>query len=124
MAAILDVSRQGTVSYVEDHCLRVTAMLKLALRRTLRGHCCASCSGATREQIAVRAGVAQLVEHLICNQRVGGSNPFASSSLPARIVGSDFPSQRKSRDQQASFEPEATPKAGGCPNGTEFAVEG
>jgi hypothetical protein len=26
------------------------------------------------------AGVAQLVEHLICNQRVRGSNPFASSS--------------------------------------------
>ena len=26
------------------------------------------------------AGVAQSVEHLICNQRVGGSNPFASSS--------------------------------------------
>ena len=25
------------------------------------------------------AGVAQLVEHLICNQRVGGSSPFASS---------------------------------------------
>ena len=25
------------------------------------------------------AGVAQPVEHLICNQRVGGSNPFASS---------------------------------------------
>jgi hypothetical protein len=25
------------------------------------------------------AGVAQLVEHLICNQTVGGSNPFASS---------------------------------------------
>ena len=25
------------------------------------------------------AGVAQLVEHLICNQRVGGSNPSASS---------------------------------------------
>jgi hypothetical protein len=30
---------------------------------------------------AVRAGVAQLVEHLICNQRVGGSNPFVSSTL-------------------------------------------
>ena len=30
--------------------------------------------------IAVWAGVAQLVEHLICNQRVGGSSPFASSS--------------------------------------------
>ncbi len=28
---------------------------------------------------AVWAGVAQLVEHLICNQAVGGSNPFASS---------------------------------------------
>ena len=27
------------------------------------------------------AGVAQLVEHLICNQRVRGSNPFASSKL-------------------------------------------
>ena len=29
---------------------------------------------------AVQAGVAQLVEHLICNQRVGGSNPFVSST--------------------------------------------
>ena len=27
-----------------------------------------------------RAGVAQLVEHLICNQRVGGSSPFTGSS--------------------------------------------
>src|ERR1700734_2125503 len=58
-------------------------MLKLALRRTLRGHCCASYGGAYREQIAVWAGVAQLVEHLICNQRVGGSSPFASSSFQA-----------------------------------------
>ena len=32
------------------------------------------------------AGVAQLVEHLICNQRVGGSNPFASSKL-RRLAG-------------------------------------
>src|SRR5712671_7304838 len=32
------------------------------------------------------AGVAQLVEHLICNQRVRGSNPFASSRK--RISGS------------------------------------
>ncbi len=30
------------------------------------------------------AGVAQLVEHLICNQRVGGSNPFASSRVTER----------------------------------------
>ncbi len=31
-----------------------------------------------------RAGVAQSVEQLICNQRVGGSNPLASSSSPGR----------------------------------------
>ena len=29
------------------------------------------------------AGVAQLVEHLICNEAVGGSSPFASSSFQA-----------------------------------------
>ena len=29
----------------------------------------------------MNAGVAQLVEQLICNQQVGGSNPFASSSV-------------------------------------------
>ena len=32
------------------------------------------------------AGVAQLVEHLICNQRVGGSNPSASSTRSGRGV--------------------------------------
>jgi hypothetical protein len=31
------------------------------------------------------AGVAQLVEHLICNQRVGGSNPSAGSTDPQSI---------------------------------------
>src|SRR5579871_338870 len=34
----------------------------------------------------VQAGVAQLVEHLICNQRVGGSSPSASSTL-SQIAG-------------------------------------
>ena len=34
-----------------------------------------------------RAGVAQLVEHLICNQRVGGSNPSASSAKIFRVRG-------------------------------------
>ena len=34
---------------------------------------------------AVWAGVAQLVEHLICNQRVGGSNPFVSSIFASSI---------------------------------------
>src|SRR5215469_17452355 len=42
--------------------------------------CClrpfSDCAGWVRNQ----AGVAQLVELLICNQAVGGSNPFASSS--------------------------------------------
>ena len=33
-----------------------------------------------RVEPGLQAGVAQLVEHLICNQRVGGSNPFASST--------------------------------------------
>ena len=35
--------------------------------------------------MAVWAGVAQLVEHLICNQRVGGSSPFASSSFKQQV---------------------------------------
>ena len=40
-------------------------------------------------QSSARAGVAQLVEHLICNQTVGGSNPFASSKrLPELSVRS------------------------------------
>ncbi len=47
------------------------------------------CPGWQEESCLVRhtcrsrqqAGVAQLVEHLICNQRVGGSNPFASSRI-------------------------------------------
>ena len=31
-----------------------------------------------------RAGIAQLVEQLICNQQVGGSSPSTSSNLPER----------------------------------------
>jgi hypothetical protein len=54
---------------------RLERCATLALERSLPG----ARSSVCREQ-AVRAGVAQLVEHLICNQRVGGSSPFASSS--------------------------------------------
>ena len=36
---------------------------------------------ARRAEESDFAGVAQLVEHLICNQRVRGSNPFASSRI-------------------------------------------
>ena len=40
----------------------------------------------TRARAISQAGVAQLVEHLICNQRVGGSNPFASSIFTGRGI--------------------------------------
>jgi hypothetical protein len=35
----------------------------------------------------IAAGVAQLVEHLICNQRVGGSSPFAGSMSHLKNAG-------------------------------------
>jgi len=46
-----------------------------------------SFSSAMQWEAAGWAGVAQLVEHLICNQRVGGSNPFASSKVSSRSAG-------------------------------------
>ena len=46
------------------------------------------CGGA--EKRAQSAGVAQLVEQLICNQQVVGSNPIASSD-PANVCGVWFP---------------------------------
>ena len=42
------------------------------------------------EYVAVWAGVAQLVEHLICNQRVGGSSPFASSRILSHSKKREF----------------------------------
>ena len=36
---------------------------------------------------AKNAGVAQLVEQLICNQQVGGSSPSTSSKLPLQRTG-------------------------------------
>ena len=41
---------------------------------------CKACVLGWQSGLLYWAGVAQLVEHLICNQRVGGSNPFVSSS--------------------------------------------
>ena len=38
-------------------------------------------SGGTVSRTTVLAGVAQLVEHLICNQAVAGSSPIASSAI-------------------------------------------
>src|SRR5438445_12069147 len=40
-----------------------------------------------RGPLSHTAGVAQLVEHLICNQRVRGSNPFASLSCKEGAAG-------------------------------------
>ena len=36
------------------------------------------------------AGLAQLVEQLICNQQVGGSSPSTSSKNPVHESGRDF----------------------------------
>ena len=40
------------------------------------------------------AGVAQLVEQLICNQQVGGSSP-STSSISAKLNKGDFPSGQR-----------------------------
>jgi hypothetical protein len=40
------------------------------------------------------AGVAQLVEQLICNQQVAGSNPIASSTGRGRFQAGDRASTR------------------------------
>ena len=40
--------------------------------------CVALDDGSLTNRFQTRAGVAQLVEQLICNQQVGGSNPSAS----------------------------------------------
>jgi hypothetical protein len=38
----------------------------------------------------VNAGIAQLVEQLICNQQVVGSNPSAGSVAPSAFAGPQF----------------------------------
>jgi hypothetical protein len=60
------------------------------------------------------AGVAQLVEHLICNQTVGGSSPFASSRLrrqSRKQAGFAGPLRsEKSLNQRCSFDRSAAPE--------------
>jgi hypothetical protein len=56
-------------------------------------------AGRQRVESAFRAGVAQLVEHLICNQRVGGSNPFASS----RSTGKSGPGRQQVLGRRRTF---------------------
>ena len=54
-----------------------------------------------------RAGVAQLVEHLICNQRVGGSSPFASSRVqsPRHVRPCERQCDRKFHPRRSPFFP-------------------
>ena len=44
------------------------------------------------------AGIAQLVEQLICNQQVGGSSPSTSSTASERIEYGGFPEWPKGTD--------------------------
>ena len=84
--------------FVHSSGLRVTVNSLCVLGRVegrLQGQApCATLNNCPRQQgevcafgempvVGKNAGVAQLVEHLICNQRVGGSNPFASSRIEA-----------------------------------------
>jgi hypothetical protein len=50
----------------------------LRLRQELTSN---GCHLALRDLPSVNAGIAQLVEQLICNQQVVGSNPTAGSSF-------------------------------------------
>ncbi len=53
----------------------------------------------------LRAGVAQLVEQLICNQPVGGSNPFASPTIgTALLTTPDDALERQTAMRSASRE--------------------
>jgi hypothetical protein len=71
--------RQMTIRQIAEHfCPVVTLAIVNLLRDQFQG--LVFRAGST----AVRAGVAQLVEHLICNQTVGGSSPFASSRVSFR----------------------------------------
>jgi hypothetical protein len=69
-----------TVRAVVTGCTLGTVMVPFKVvpgdQEGIRGIVC-----ALEGWIVSTAGVAQLVEHLICNQRVGGSNPSVSSSI-------------------------------------------
>ena len=55
------------------------------------GRLCAPLNSVAGDRFPVHlAGVAQLVEHLICNQTVGGSSPFASSRIPGLASSVSF----------------------------------
>ena len=69
------------------------------------------CLIGARALIGQHAGVAQLVEHLICNQRVGGSSPFASSrfgvlSTPRGVAAEA--SQGRSQNSPRELNPAAS----------------
>lgn len=63
-----------SVSYLHGHCSNLTFTSDLSDVRM-----CPSNVGRIEVRPSSLAGVAQLVERLICNQLVEGSNPFAGS---------------------------------------------
>ena len=67
------------------------------------------------------AGVAQLAEHLICNQRVGGSNPFASSRVqsPGLLQGRYFVVSHDDLEAEDSI-PEGPKLLTGCSGGKQI----
>src|SRR5258708_7232282 len=71
----------GSNSMVESQPSKLLVAGSIPVSRSRRFATRQGASGAGA--IVSNAGVAQLVEHLICNQRVGGSNPSASSMFSA-----------------------------------------
>jgi hypothetical protein len=77
-----------------------------------------------------QAGVAQLVERLICNQNVGGSNPFTGSKyFQAFLIMLCFhcqkPTRRKiykyfSNKYQADFQYEKLERGHLCPRVSDY----
>jgi hypothetical protein len=70
-----DLHRISSFGRCTPDTVMVTLNLVPDVRMGSEGHLC------LKRVTCLTAGVAQLVEHLICNQRVGGSNPFASSRI-------------------------------------------
>ncbi len=120
----LRLAAHSCVAHLCGHLFRVVHLQGLIAKLT-------SALGCVWAKRLSWAGVAQLVEHLICNQRVGGSNPFVSStssksspelSEKARVeriwlycwpVPARRPHTTPSRQSPARFETESATGSGG-----------
>ena len=78
------------------------------------------------DELAPDAGVAQLVEQLICNQQVGGSNPSTSSTFSAQLNMEEYPSGQRGQTVNLLALPSMVrihpppPKPKGHPKGCPF----